>query len=183
MKRTLFLLTAMLLCVSIDSIAQQQPPLRIAFVNSEKILAELPEAQQIRVELESRVKLYQDSLEQMGRAFQEQYDNYQKKQALMDPKAKSDLEKSLQDMQLQIREFQYQKFDTREGEIAQLREQLFAPVQDKVLNAIAQVAKEDGFAYVLDKMENATIVLYADQKYDITYKVIDRLKRGGTKPQ
>lgn len=117
----------------------------------------------------------------MGREFQEQYESYQKKQALLDPKAKADLEKSLQDMQLRIREFQYQKFDTREGEISQLRERLFAPLQEKVLNVIAQVAKEDGFAYVLDKMENATIVLYADQKYDLTFKVIDRLKRGGLK--
>jgi hypothetical protein len=27
-------------------------------------------------------------------------------------------------------------------------------------------------------MENATILLYADAKFDLTYKVIDRLKRG-----
>lgn len=179
MKRFI-LLSLCLVCFGVVrvSFAQQQ---KIAFVNSEKILAELPEAQEIKKELESRVRAYQDSLERMGRELQEQYDSYQKKQALMDPKAKADMEKSLQEMQLRIREFQYQKFDTREGEIAQLREKLFAPLQEKVLNVIAQVAKEDGFSYVLDKMENATIVLYADQKYDLTYKVIDRLKRGSAK--
>lgn len=176
MKRIFLIPIVFLFVGSISAFAQQQ---KIAFVNSEKILAELPEAQQIRKELESKVKQYQDSLEQMGREFQEQYDNYQKKQALLDPKAKADLEKSLQEMQLRIREFQYQKFDTREGEISQLRERLFAPLQEKVLNVIAQVAREDGFVYVLDKMENATIVLYADPKYDLTFKVIDRLKRGG----
>ncbi|MCX7983944.1 MAG: OmpH family outer membrane protein [Bacteroidetes bacterium] len=179
MKRSVLLFLCILLFVAVGVLNAQQQ--KIAFVNSEKILAELPEAQQIKKELESRVRAYQDTLERMSRELQEQYDSYQKKQALMDPKAKSDMEKSLQEMQLRIREFQYQKFDTREGEIAQLREQLFAPLQEKVLNVIAQVAKEDGFSYVLDKMDNATIVLYADQKFDLTYKVIDRLKRGGTK--
>jgi Skp family chaperone for outer membrane proteins len=59
-----------------------------------------------------------------------------------------------------------------------MREQKFAPIQEKILKAIEQAAKEDGFTYVFDKMENATILLYADAKFDLTYKVIDRLKRG-----
>ncbi len=177
MKRILFFAVISMMTFLTQVNAQQ----KIAYVNSEKILAELPEAQQIRRELESRVRMYQDTLEQLGKSFQEQYENYQKKQALLDPKAKADMEKSLQDLQLRIREFQFQKFDTREGEIAQLRERLFAPLQEKVLNVIAQVAKEDGFAYVLDKMDNATIVLYADPKFDLTFKVIDRIKRGGSK--
>ena len=165
---------ACLLMVS-HSGAQQ---LKIAFVNSEKILGELPEAQQVQQELQTTVKAWQDELEKMGKELQEGLEDYQKKQALMDPQAKAAKEKSLQDLQQKARDYQYQKFDTREGEAVKLREQKFAPIQQKVMKVIEQVAKEGGYTYIFDKMENATNILYADPRMDLTYNVIDRLKRG-----
>ena len=152
--------------------------LKIAYVNSATIIRELPEAQQVQKDLEANVKVWQDELEKMSKELQDGLDDYQKKKEMMDPKAREDKEKQLQQLQTHAREYQYQKFDTREGEAVKLREQKFAPIQEKILKAIEQVAKEDGFLYVFDKMENATILLYADAKFDLTYKVIDRLKRG-----
>ena len=152
--------------------------MRIAYVNSEKILQELPEAQQVRSELQAAVKEWQDELEKMSKELQDALEDYQKKQAFLDPKAKADKEKALQEMQQRARDYQYQKFDTRDGEAVKLREKKFAPIQDRVLKVIEQVAKDEGFNYVFDKLETATNLLYADSKFDLTYKVIDRLKRG-----
>ena len=59
-----------------------------------------------------------------------------------------------------------------------MRERRFAPIQERVMKVIEKVAKENGFNYVFDKLEAATNLLYADQKFDLTYKVIDRLKTG-----
>jgi len=154
--------------------------LKIAYVNSEKILNELPEAQAAQKELESTIKVWQDSLENMGKELQDGLEDYQKKQALMDPTAKAAVEKHLQDLQQRARDFQAQKFDNRDGEVVKLREKKLQPIQKHVLKVIEQVAKEDGFSYVFDKIENASNVLYADTKYDLTYRVIDRLKRGGS---
>ena len=164
-------------CVVAVSTAVAQTS-KIAYVNSETILRELPEAQQAQKELETTLKGWQDELEKMGKDLQEGLDDYQKKQALMDPTAKAAKEKSLQDLQQKAREYQYQKFDTREGEAVKLREKKLSPIQEKVLKAIEVVAKEDGFQFVFDKISNASNVLYADVKFDLTYKVIDRLKRG-----
>lgn len=175
MKRIIFFTTVVLLTVYLGS-AQT---IKIAYVNSETILRELPEAQQVKKELEATIKDWQDELEKMGKDLQEGLEDYQKKQALLDPKAKADKEKSLQDLQQRAREYQYQKFDTREGEAVKLREKKFGPIQERVMKIIEQVAKEDGFNYVFDKLETATNLLYADPKFDLTYKVIDRLKRGG----
>ncbi|MGB2869361.1 MAG: OmpH family outer membrane protein [Bacteroidota bacterium] len=172
MKKLLFVF-----CVVAVSTATAQTS-KIAYVNSETILRELPEAQQAQKELEGTLKGWQDELEKMGKDLQEGLDDYQKKQALMDPTAKAAKEKSLQDLQQKAREYQYQKFDTREGEAVKLREKKLSPIQEKVLKAIEAVAKEDGFQFVFDKISNASNVLYADAKFDLTYKVIDRLKRG-----
>jgi len=173
-KKIIFIAVCLLLIVSISP-AQS---VKVAYVNSETILRELPEAQQVRKELETTIKGWQDELDQMSKELQDGVEDYQKKEALLDPKAKADKQKALQDLQQKAREFQYKKFDTREGEAVKLRETKFAPIQEKVMKVIELVAKKDGYNYVFDKLETATNLLYADQKFDITYEVIDRLKRG-----
>jgi outer membrane protein len=176
-KKIIYSLCVVLLILATQGKAQQ---LKIAYVNSATIIRELPEAQDVQKELESNVNTWKSELDKMSKDLQEGLDDYQKKKDMMDPKAREDKEKSLQDLQTRAREYQYQKFDTREGEAVKMREQKFAPIQEKILKAISQVAKEDGFLYVFDKMENATILLYADPKFDLTYKVLDRLKRGSS---
>jgi outer membrane protein len=173
--KKIILLAVMVMLVASFSAGQS---LKIAYVNSEKILLELPEAQQVKKELETSVKGWQDELEKMGKELQDGIDDFQKKEALLAPEAKAAKQKSLQDLQQRAREFQYQKFDQREGEVVQMRAKKFAPIQDRVMKAIEQIAKEDGFNYVFDKLEAATNLLYADVKFDLTYKVIDFLKRG-----
>ena len=178
MKKIIFLTVLVMLIASIST-AQS---VKIAYVNSETILRELPEAQQVKKDLEVTIKIWQDELERMGKELQDGLDDYQKKQALLDPKVKADKEKSLQELQQRARDYQYQKFDQREGEAVKLREKKFAPIQERVMKVIEKVAKEDGFNYVFDKLEAATNLLYADAKFDLTYKVIDQLKRGSAAP-
>ncbi|NNG26892.1 MAG: OmpH family outer membrane protein, partial [Ignavibacteriaceae bacterium] len=43
--------------------------------------------------------------------------------------------------------------------------------------AIEQVAKDEAMQFVLDKSGDI-ILLYADAAFDITFKVLDKLKRG-----
>jgi len=154
-KTVLSVLAVCLVSLAATSWVQAQAA-KVAYVNSETILRELPEAQAVKQELEATVQAWQDELEKMGKDLQEGIDDYQKKQAMMDPKAKADREKQLQDLQARAREFQQKKFDAREGEAVKLREKKFAPIQSKVLKAIEQTAKEEGFNYVFDKLETAT---------------------------
>ncbi|OGU46447.1 MAG: hypothetical protein A3G43_05415 [Ignavibacteria bacterium RIFCSPLOWO2_12_FULL_56_21] len=177
--KNLLITSTIAVCVMVGTASAQA--IKVAYVNSATILRELPEAQQVQKELEDQVKAWQDELEKMGQLLQTEYEDYQKKQALLDPTTKAAKEKSLQDLQQRAREYNAQKFDTRDGEAVKLRERKLQPIQDKVLKAIEAVAREDGFSFVFDKISEATILLYADVKYDLTYKVIDRLKRGGTK--
>ena len=45
------------------------------------------------------------------------------------------------------------------------------------MKGIQEVAKEEGMNFVFDKAGDV-LLLYADAQYDITYKVLDKLKRG-----
>ncbi len=147
---------------------------KAAFVDSEKILGELPEAQKASAELNALGKAWQDSAASMNADLQKQVEDYQKQESVMAPVKKDAEQKRLADLNQKLRDFATQKLDTRTGEIAQEREKRLAPIREKVLRAIETVAKEDGFTFVFDRAG----VLYADAKVDLTYRVIDRLKRG-----
>ncbi len=149
---------------------------KAAFVDSEKILGELPEAQKASAELNTLVKGWQDSVASMQADLQKQFEEYQKQASVMAQPKKDAEEKRLNDLNQKLREFAAQKLDTRTGEAAQEREKRLTPIREKVLRSIEAVAKEVGFTFVFDRAN----VLYADVKVDLTYKVIDRLKRGAS---
>lgn len=151
--------------------------MKAAFVNSNIILRELPEAQKASREIEATVKMWQDSLERMSQDLQAQVAEYQKKREYMSQPARDNEERRLAELQQRAREYQMLKFDTRQGEAVALNEKKLAPIQDKIIRVIEQVAKEMKFTYVFDRAAG-NVVLYAEPQFDLTYKVIDRLKRG-----
>jgi outer membrane protein len=175
MKRTVLVVSALLVATGL-SFAQA---MKLAFVDSEVILRELPEAQKAQQDLEALVKTWQEELEKMGQNLQKELEEYQKKEALYNPQKKEEEQRRLAEIQQKAREYQYQKFDPRVGEAATEREKRLAPIRDKILKSIEDVAREEGFSFVFDKA-NDVVLLYADTKFNLTYKVLDRLKRGPT---
>ncbi len=171
MKKILLAVFAVFACSSL-AVTQSQ---RLAYVDSETILAQLQEAQDAKAAVDDAVKQWQDELDKMGKDLDSSVQDYQNKSALYSPQKKDDEQKRLSDMQQKIRELQLK----RQQDAAQLRDTKFQPIRTKVLKAIEGVAKEEGFTFVFDKL-NQTVLLFADVKYDLTFKVIDRLKRGTT---
>lgn len=166
----------MLIClvaVGGKSLSQQKS----GFVNSQTILNEMPDAQEAQKKLNAIIQATQDTLETMQKDFQAKYEDYQKKQSLMTDVAKKDQEQKLVEQDQQIKQYQQAKF-SQTGDIAQQREKIFAPVREKIVKAIQSVAKEERMVFVFDKTLEASVVLYAEPTLDITYKVLDRLKRG-----
>ncbi len=176
-KYTVLIAVVALLVVGAgQALAQAQ---KTAFVNSEVILRELPEAQRARTEIEGVVKGWNDELERMTNEFQQGIEEFQQKQALYQPTKRQEEERRLANLRQQLQDYQVRKFDSRNGEIVELQESKLGPIREKVLSAIEAVAKEDGFTFVFDKASEV-LLLYADSQFDLTYRVIDRLKRGGS---
>jgi outer membrane protein len=88
-------------------------------------------------------------------------------------------EKELTDLRQKALQFNSQKFDPRQGEAVAEQNRRMGPIRDKILKAIESVAKEENVSFVFDRTNDA-MLLFADAKFDITYRVIDRLKRGVT---
>jgi len=171
----LIVLLAFAVAFAMPLTAQQSAPTRIGFVNAETVLKELPEAQQANRQLEEWGGRVQDTLRMMQKEFETRIENYRKQEAMMSADAKRKEEESLGMLRQRFSQYQEEKLG-QQGELARLRETYLAPIREKVAAAVNAVAKEEKVQVVLDKV--AGLVLYADDKLDLTYKVLDKIKRG-----
>jgi outer membrane protein len=159
---------------------------KIAFVDSEIIIAQLPEAQEVKKKLEDLQKLYVDTItaketeiKTKADAFKAKYEDAQKKieAGTLTPDQIKALEQELGDMQEEVQrldqELALYKQNVQKA-LLDVQAELFKPVRDKITQAIEALAKELKYNVVLDKASDALI--YGDKNIDITFKVLDKLK-------
>jgi outer membrane protein len=75
------------------------------------------------------------------------------------------------------REYQKSKFGV-EGDLFKKREELVAPIQEQIFEAIQDIASQSQYMVVFDKANHSNL-LYTNPKHDISDKV---LKKMGLKP-
>lgn len=171
---SLFLTAVCLVAFGLTAGAQN---LKIGFVDSQKIFEGLPEAQEVQTKLDAQLGVWQDTLDIMARNFQTEFEAYQAQQGMMSEEAKQAKQQELMRMQQEVTDYRTRKFG-QTGDAARLRQSMLQPLQAKVLKAIEEVAKEEKLNFVFDKIEDAALLLYAESKFDYTFKVLDYLKRG-----
>lgn len=154
-----------------------QTPQKTGYVDSQIILTQLPEAIKAQSDLDALTSKWSTQLDSMQTALQQQYADVQKQLATMTEDQKQLKQKELIEKEQLIYKFRDQKFGQQNGEIYQKQETIFAPVKEKIYAAIEKVAKEEGMQFVFDKSGDI-LLLYADEAFDITFKVLDSLKRG-----
>lgn len=166
-----------ILFVLLSSAVFAQTTQKIGYVDSQIILTQLPEAIKAQSDLDALTKLWSDQLDSMTLAYQQLLTDYQKQAATMNDEQKLSKQQELIAMEQKILGFRNQKFGQPNGEIYQKQESIFDPVKKKIYAGIEQVAKGEGMQFVFDKSGDI-VLLYADSAFDITFKVLDNLKRG-----
>ena len=150
---------------------------KIGYVDSQVILTQLPEAIKAQSDLDALTNTWSSQLDSMKQDYQMSIANYQKQQATMTEEQKVAKQKEIVAKEQAMYDFQQKKFGQQGGEIYQKQEEIFNPVKQKIYAAIGEVAKDEGMQFVFDKSGDI-ILLYADAAFDVTYKVLDKLKRG-----
>jgi outer membrane protein len=147
---------------------------KVGWISSAAIMDKLPEAQEAQRQLDALVAEWQNELTKMRGEWQKKFDNYDKKKLILTEQGKASAERELQELDKRIAEFRTRKFG-QNGELFQKQNELMKPVQDKVFKVIQDIAKEDEYDYVLDK-SGEILLVYTNEKYDLTPKVLERLK-------
>jgi len=151
--------------------------LKIGYVDSQVILTQLPAAIKAQGDLDAITNFWASQLDSMTLSYQQGLADYQKQAGTMTDEQKLTRQQQLIAMEQNILDFRNKKFSQQSGEIYKKQEEIFAPVKQKIYEAIEVVAKEEGMKFIFDKSGDI-LLLYADAGFDVTFKVLDKLKRG-----
>jgi len=168
--KKLNLIFAVLFLFAVNISAQ----LKIAFVDSDTIMDQYPDAQDAQKKLDAFVTEWQDQLAKLDKEFKAKYDDYEKRKLIMSEQKRVDTERELVKMEDNIAKFRQEKFGAN-GELFKKQEEIMKPIQNKVFNVIQEVAKKEGYDFIFDRSGDV-LFLYAKDEYDLTKVIIDKLK-------
>ncbi len=156
-------------------VSSGQAQMKIRYVNSQRILAEYPEAQEVQRKLDELRAQYEKEYNQMLQQYEQLAKELQSQSLLLSPEKKAEKEKQLQELGMRIEQYRIQKLGP-EGEYFQQNQKLTQPLFDKINQVIQQISQDEGYDFVLDVVQG--VVLYAKPEYDITDRILEELKKG-----
>lgn len=170
MKLTFFSLFVYLALLSFVSNAQ----LKIGYVDSDTIMDNFPDVQDARQKLDVFIQEWQTELRKLESDLKTKQDDYDKRKLIMTEQTSAEAMAEITRLEKEISDYRDKKFGAN-GELFQKQNELMKPVQNKVFTIIQQVATEEELDFVFDRSGDI-IFLYAKPEYDLTAKVIERLK-------
>lgn len=150
---------------------------KIGHINSEAIMQTLPEAIDAQKTLDQLVSQWEGELQKMQAEWKRKFDDYDKRKLILTDQARADAERELRELDQSIADYRNKKFG-QNGELFQKQNDVMKPIQNKIFKVLAEIAKEDNYDYVFDK-SGEILLLYANDKNDLTQKVISRMQSFG----
>lgn len=119
---------------------------KIGYVNTNELMQAMPKLKDVQNSLNTYQKTFMDQLTSMNTELQNKAQAYDSKRATMTDAARTAAEGELQDFQKRMQDYQ----NNARQQVEAKSNELMKPLVDQVRAAITAVAKEKGYAYVLD---------------------------------
>ncbi len=157
------LLIAILIALPLSVFAQ-----KFAVINTQSLMESMPELKTANEQLEAANKKYADEFKKLQEEFGKKYEEYQ----ALDPSTLQTIKdrrmQEMQELENKIQQFQA----TASQDLQRQQQQLLAPIQEKVMQAVQAVGAEGGYTFVF---ENTQALYTGSDVTDITSVVKSRL--------
>lgn len=144
---------------------------KFAYVDTDYILAKIPEYNQAQDKLDNYSKGWQEEIEMTMQKIEKMYRSYQSEQILLTEEMKSAREDMIFAEEKKVQDLQIKYFGP-EGMLFSKRQELIKPIQDKIYDAIQQVATNNKYSVIFDSSSDL-IMLYTNNNLDKSDKVLE----------
>jgi outer membrane protein len=152
--------------------AQQATGPKLAYVNSQAILAAAPGRAEAEAQFEKEMQTFRTQVQTMGDSLNAMVAAYQKEEAALSPAVKEQRQKTIQ-----TKEAEYQQRARQlEQQAAKRQQELVQPILDQITDVLNTIREEGGYAMILDAQSGANVIVAADKNLDLTERVIARLR-------
>lgn len=152
MKQFKTLLLATALCIGTLSFTQAQS--KVAHINTQELIAAMPEMKAAQTELENLSKTYQTDMQASVTEYQNTVKQYEAEATTKTDEENAKRGQELQEKQQRLQQFQADAQKHMESKQAEL----IQPISEKAKAAILKVGRAQGFDYVLDSSLGVAIL-------------------------
>lgn len=167
MKKGLIFAVAMLFA------AFQLGAQKVGYINTEKILAVIPEYKSAQTELEKLGNQYQQKIESEYSKIESLYQSYQQQKATLSAQARQQRENDIISREQNVKELQKSYFG-QDGIMQKKSQELMDPIRERVDAAVKKIAENGNFMIIFD-LSLMQGVAYARPGDDLSSLVIKAL--------
>lgn len=160
---------------------QAQQTAKIAYVDMEYILQNVPEYQEASTQLNVKVEKWKEEIAVELQKLEKMRTSLENEKPLLTNEL---IEERLEDINFEekrLRDYQQQRFGPN-GDLMTQKLQLVQPIQDQVFIAVQEIAANRGYDLVFDKSADV-VMLYTAERLDISDQVLRSINRASNREQ
>jgi len=148
---------------------------RIAYIDMEYILENVPEYLEAQNTLDSKVTKWRSTLDKLSRFIEKSKTDLANEREILTNDLILEKEDEITLKQEELRRLESLYFGPN-GDMFLLRKQLVKPIQDQVYNSLEDIVLKRKYDFVFDKSSDL-VMLYSNKKYDISDLVLNQIVR------
>ena len=156
-----------------------QRGIKIGYIDTEYILENLPEYNQISKRLEEKAGDWKKEIEERSRKIDQKKESLKSERILLTIEMIEEVEEEILIEEEELSEYQQKRFGPR-GDLIIQKQQLIQPIQDQIFNAIRELAKSRNYDFIFDKSADI-VMLYSDKRYDVSDQILRTISRANNR--
>ena len=171
MKKNYFFIILFL----ISYLVSAQRSVKIGYIDTEYILENLPEYNQVSDRLEEKAAGWKKEIEDRSRKIEQKKEALNSERILLTDEMVDEIEEEITLDEEELSEYQQKRFGPR-GDLIIQKQQLIQPIQDQIFNAIRELAESKNYDFIFDKSADI-VMLYSDRRFDISEQILRTITR------
>ena len=175
MKKNYFFIILFL----ISYLVSAQRSVKIGYIDTEYILENLPEYNQVSNRLEEKASGWKKEIEDRSRKIEQKKEALNSERILLTDEMIDEIEEEITLDEEELSEYQQKRFGPR-GDLIIQKQQLIQPIQDQIFNAIRELAESKNYDFIFDKSADI-VMLYSDKRFDVSDQILRTISRANNR--
>ena len=175
MKKNYFFILLFLITYLVSA----QRSIKIGYIDTEYILENLPEYNQVSDRLEEKAAGWKKEIEDRSRKIEQKKEALNSERILLTNEMIDEIEEEITLDEEELSEYQQKRFGPR-GDLIIQKQQLIQPIQDQIFNAIRELAESKNYDFIFDKSADI-VMLYSDKRFDVSDQILRTISRANNR--
>ncbi len=175
MKKKYFFIILFLITYLVSA----QRSVKIGYIDTEYILENLPEYNQVSDRLEEKAAGWKKEIEDRSRKIEQKKEALNSERILLTDEMIDEIEEEITLDEEELSEYQQKRFGPR-GDLIIQKQQLIQPIQDQIFNAIRELAESKNYDFIFDKSADI-VMLYSDKRFDVSDQILRTISRANNR--